>query len=72
MNQEMTARIRQRAYELFLERGAVPGGALRDWLTAEQEIRHLERGDRGPARMPDKSHHGKLTDQDGCDFENPT
>jgi Protein of unknown function (DUF2934)/Family of unknown function (DUF6496) len=74
MNQEnTTARVRKRAYELFLERGGAPGGALRDWLKAEHEIWEQERGHhRGPARILDKSHHGKLTDGDGCDFENPT
>jgi hypothetical protein len=75
VNQEQTTRIRQRAYELFLERGAAPGGDLRDWLKAEQEVEQQEireRPCRGPAKMLDQAHHGKLTDQDGCDLENPT
>lgn len=29
--------IRARAYELYLERGRAPGGALDDWLQAERE-----------------------------------
>ncbi|MFH0980010.1 MAG: DUF2934 domain-containing protein [Planctomycetota bacterium] len=32
-------RIRQRAYELYLARGGVPGDELRDWLQAEGEVR---------------------------------
>jgi len=31
-------RIRQRAYELYLQRGRVDGFALDDWLQAEREI----------------------------------
>jgi hypothetical protein len=30
--------IRQRAYELYVERGMVPGHALDDWLQAEAEL----------------------------------
>lgn len=30
--------IRQRAYEIFLARGATPGNELLDWLQAESEI----------------------------------
>jgi Protein of unknown function (DUF2934) len=30
--------IRQRAYELYIERGRVPGHALEDWLQAEAEL----------------------------------
>ena len=33
------AQIRARAYELYLERGVVPGDALSDWFTAERELR---------------------------------
>jgi hypothetical protein len=32
-------RIRERAYELFLARGATHGGDLADWLKAEQALR---------------------------------
>jgi hypothetical protein len=30
--------IRQRAYEIFLARGAVPGDDVQDWLRAEREL----------------------------------
>ena len=32
-------RIRQRAYELYMQRGNQPGSELGDWLQAEDEIR---------------------------------
>ncbi len=32
-------RIRQRAHELYLQRGQRPGSPLQDWLQAEGEIR---------------------------------
>jgi len=31
--------IRRRAYELYLERGGMPGNPNEDWLVAEQEVR---------------------------------
>jgi hypothetical protein len=31
-------RIRERAYQIYLERGASPGGELADWLQAEREL----------------------------------
>ena len=31
--------IRRRAYEIFLERGGLPGRELEDWLQAEYELR---------------------------------
>jgi hypothetical protein len=34
----ITEQIQQRAYALFLERGAQEGHALEDWLTAEKEL----------------------------------
>ena len=34
--------IRQRAYEIYLERGAAPGFELDDWLQAERELRSEE------------------------------
>ena len=36
--------IRRRAYELYLQRGGVPGNENQDWLVAEQEVRsrHIE------------------------------
>src|SRR5580765_8863869 len=30
--------IRRRAYEIYLERGGLPGEELEDWLQAEREI----------------------------------
>jgi hypothetical protein len=35
---EFTQRIRDRAYELYLERNGRPGTELEDWLRAEDEI----------------------------------
>jgi hypothetical protein len=35
--------IRERAYQIFLARGGVPGSALQDWLRAEQELRSQSR-----------------------------
>jgi hypothetical protein len=35
-------RIRQRAYELYLERGEQPGSDVDDWLQAEEEIGRAE------------------------------
>ena len=34
--------IRQRAYEIYLNRGAAPGFELGDWLQAERELRLRE------------------------------
>jgi hypothetical protein len=31
--------IRQRAYEIYVERGSTPGNEHQDWLTAEREVR---------------------------------
>lgn len=31
-------RIRERAYEIYLQRGGEDGGEMDDWLQAEQEI----------------------------------
>jgi hypothetical protein len=30
--------IRKRAYEIYLQRGGVPGREIEDWLTAEREV----------------------------------
>jgi hypothetical protein len=35
------ARIRERAYQIFLERGAQPGHDIDDWLQAEYELMQL-------------------------------
>ena len=34
--------IRQRAYEIYLDRGTAPGLELDDWLQAERELRSKE------------------------------
>ena len=41
---DLAAQIRERAYQLYLERGSTPGHENEDWLTAEQEV--LARQDR--------------------------
>ena len=33
--------IRARAYQIYLERGGVPGYAVDDWLQAEYELRQV-------------------------------
>lgn len=41
---DLETQIRQRAYQLYEERGCTPGQQDEDWLRAEQEIRaHLGR-----------------------------
>lgn len=36
---ELEAKIRERAYQLYQERGSTPGLENEDWLKAEREIR---------------------------------
>ena len=36
---DLEAQIRQRAYELYQERGGVSGNENEDWLRAEREVR---------------------------------
>lgn len=36
--QDVEEQVRQRAYDLYLERGQAAGSAEDDWLKAEQEI----------------------------------
>ena len=38
-NPDLNELIRQRAYELYLERGSKEGHAAEDWLRAEAEVR---------------------------------
>jgi Protein of unknown function (DUF2934) len=38
-NGNLEEQIRRRAYELYLQRGGVPGNENQDWLVAEQEVR---------------------------------
>jgi len=40
-------RIRQRAYELYIQRGNESGSELDDWFQAEEEIRRAEEQRRG-------------------------
>jgi hypothetical protein len=35
---DLEVKIRERAYQLYLERGRTPGNENEDWLTAEREI----------------------------------
>jgi len=35
---EMEQRIRERAYQIYVERGSRPGSPLEDWLSAEREL----------------------------------
>jgi hypothetical protein len=39
--------IAKRAYELYLQRGSVPGHELDDWLEAEAELSRAAAGDDG-------------------------
>jgi len=36
---EMDHMIREKAYELYMQRGATHGGDFDDWLKAEQEVK---------------------------------
>lgn len=72
MDERQNAKVRERAYQLFLSRGNAPGNATEDWLRAEEQVREEESHHRGPARIADARHHGRLTDAHGCDIENPT
>jgi hypothetical protein len=73
--------VRERAYEIFLQRCPdTQGDADSDWFQAEHELsdsknrapepnkpQHL-----GPARIRDPRHIGQLTDHHGHDLENPS
>ena len=37
------SRIRERAYEIYLERGEGPGDEMADWLRAERELQQFAR-----------------------------
>ena len=43
LSTEMQERIRQRAYELYEQRGKVDGLALDDWLQAQAEILRIRK-----------------------------
>jgi hypothetical protein len=66
--------IQSRAYEIFLQRDPHSGTAEEDWRKAEAEIEaegHPRSHHKGPAKLKDQSHWGKLTNHAGEDFENP-
>jgi hypothetical protein len=47
--------IRRRAYEIYLERGSLPGQELEDWVQAEREIEsapHFMRATIGEKHRP--------------------
>jgi hypothetical protein len=44
-------KIRHRAYEIYRERGAVPGGELDDWLWAERELKKIVSYNRSRRRV---------------------
>jgi len=47
--------IRRRAYEIYLERGGLPGEELEDWLQAEREVEsaaHFMRATIGEKHRP--------------------
>jgi hypothetical protein len=51
---DITKRIRQRAYELYEQRGGVDGFALDDWLQAESEIRGAKKPGSKPKRIKER------------------
>jgi len=44
-NLPLEERIRQRAHDLYVERGGASESELEDWLQAEEEIREMDRSD---------------------------
>jgi hypothetical protein len=57
-----------------LQRDPHSGTAEEDWRKAEAEIEaegHPRSHHKGPAKLKDQSHWGKLTNHAGEDFENP-
>jgi hypothetical protein len=40
-NKPTDEQIRERAYEIYLQRGSAPGQEVEDWLAAEQELTGL-------------------------------
>jgi hypothetical protein len=55
---DLGERIRERAYQLYLERGGSPGNELEDWLRAENEERQLADAPR-PTRQNSPRLNGK-------------
>lgn len=69
----VSKRIRERAYEIFEQRGPLDGDAVLDWLRAEEEIyEEGVRQQKGPARCRDRGEWGQITEASGHDIENPT
>ena len=60
--------IARRAYELFLQRGSVPGHETDDWLQAEAEL--SARGGESERRGPPGAHAGAAAA--GGEHEPPT
>jgi Protein of unknown function (DUF2934) len=73
LEHEKIARIRERAYELFLTRKE-EGDAFLDWIAAEREIEaeEFQLHHQGPARVRARHLYNTVTDHLGCDIENPT
>src|SRR5207247_10695941 len=62
---EIEERTRQRAYELYQERGGVDGNPTDDWLQAKQEVlRHKARAGTPPSNQFSRS--SQLPAQRGC------
>ena len=45
-------RIRQRAHEIYLARGGLPGWELEDWLQAERELQQESGSEHSPRQTP--------------------
>jgi hypothetical protein len=43
LEEQLEARIQQRAYELYVQRGREDGHDWEDWLTAESEVARSEK-----------------------------
>jgi len=50
--------IRRRAYEIYLERGGLPGDELDDWLRAERELQKVALFKQGWNRLQQRRHLG--------------
>jgi hypothetical protein len=37
--EQFISEVRQRAYEIYLKRGHLPGAAISDWVQAEKEVK---------------------------------
>ena len=52
MDEHKESKVRERAYQLFLERGNRAGDAVEDWLSAEKQISDEERARSRPSSHP--------------------